>query len=71
MDDNPATYWSSTGGAVCCTEDAPGWLLVDLGAARPVAALLLQLTDGQDLVRLHAGACGDPAPEDLAGAARG
>ena len=39
LDDDLGSYWSSTGGAVCCSESARGWLLVALGAPRPVAAL--------------------------------
>jgi hypothetical protein len=41
LDDDVTTYWSSTGGAVCCSESAPAWLMVSLGARRPVAALQL------------------------------
>jgi hypothetical protein len=39
LDDFASTFWSSTGGAVCCTESDPAWLLVSLGAPRPIAAL--------------------------------
>jgi hypothetical protein len=44
LDGDSATYWSSTGGTVCCTESTPAWLTVSLGAPRPVAALQLRLS---------------------------
>ena len=49
LDGDEHTYWSSTGGAVCCTESQPAWLLVSLGAARPLATLQLLLLLDQDL----------------------
>jgi hypothetical protein len=41
LDGDTSTFWSSTGGAECCSESAPAWLMVALGAPRPVAALQL------------------------------
>ena len=41
LDDDLTTYWSSTGGEICCSESRPGWLAVSLGAPRVVAALRL------------------------------
>ena len=47
LDGDTHTFWSSTGGAVCCSETQKAWLLVDLGAVRPMATL--QLLVRQDL----------------------
>ena len=65
LDDDPESYWSSTGGAVrragpllrqpgvtrapqvCCSESNPAWLLVSLGALRPVATI--QMVHAQDM----------------------
>lgn len=41
LSDDLTTFWSSTGGDVCCTETRPAWLAVSLGAPRAVAALRL------------------------------
>jgi hypothetical protein len=43
LDAKPFTFWSSVGGAVCCTESTPAWLLVSLGAPRAIATLQLVL----------------------------
>jgi hypothetical protein len=43
LDANPLTFWSSVGGAVCCTESTPAWLLVSLGPPRAIATLQLVL----------------------------
>ena len=41
LDGDPWTFWSSTGGDVCCTDSRPAWLAVAPGAPRDVAALRL------------------------------
>ena len=49
LDGDLRTFWSSTGGDVCCTESSPAWLLLSLGAVRSVATLQLLVKDDQDM----------------------
>ena len=39
LDGDLTTYWSPTGGTVCCSESSPAWLVVSLGALREVGTL--------------------------------
>lgn len=41
IDEDAYSFWSSAGGATCCTETTPAWLLVSLGVPRRVATLQL------------------------------
>jgi hypothetical protein len=49
VDGDGRTFWSSTGGAVCCSESAPALLMLSLGAARPLATVRLLLFAAQDM----------------------
>ena len=60
LDGDRHTYWSSTGGATCCTLSQPAWLLVDLGATRHVATL--QLIMRQDMTYTLAAANASTGP---------
>jgi len=60
LDGDTHTYWSSTGGATCCTLSQPAWLLVDLGAPRHVATL--QLIMRQDMTYTLAAANASTGP---------
>lgn len=39
LDGDLNTYWSPTGGTVCCSESSPAWLVVSLGALREVGTV--------------------------------
>jgi hypothetical protein len=49
VDGDVQTYWSSTGGDICCSESAPAWLMLSLGAARQLATVRLLLQMVQDM----------------------
>ena len=60
LDGDDSSFWSSTGGATCCTESAPAWLRVSLGALRPVAALQLHWQQDLSLTLSLGNASGGP-----------
>ena len=56
LDGNEMPFWSSVGGTVCCTESSPAWLLVALGAPRPIATLQLVVVHDMTFTLLLANA---------------